>query len=145
MPVQAVVVAPPGLVADPPANVLVRPWVPQVALLARSAAVVTHGGQNTVSEALAAGVPLVVAPIRDDQPINAAQVVAAGAGVRVRFGRVRAGGPPAPPGPVLGAPGYGAAARRIGDSFARAGGADAAARRIEEDLLVPVGETPPCA
>ena len=36
LPVQAVVVAPPGMVADPPANVLVRAWVPQVALLARA-------------------------------------------------------------------------------------------------------------
>src|SRR5262245_15167824 len=109
MSVQAVVVAPPGLVADPPANVLVQTWVPQVALLARSAAAVSHGGQNTVSEALAAGVPLVVAPIRDDQPINAAQVVAAGAGVRVRFGRVRADGLAAALAEVLGEPGYRAA------------------------------------
>ena len=49
---------------------------------------VTHGGHNTVCEALAHGLPLVVAPIRDDQPIIAEQVVAAGAGVRVKFGRV---------------------------------------------------------
>jgi MGT family glycosyltransferase len=140
LPVQAVVVAPPGMVDDPPANVLVRAWVPQVALLGRAAAVVTHGGQNTVSEALAAGVPLVVAPIRDDQPINAEQVVAAGAGVRVRFGRVRAGGLAAALSEVLDDPGYRAAARRVGESFARAGGAAAAARRIEDALLVPVGE-----
>jgi MGT family glycosyltransferase len=143
LPVQGVVVAPPGLVADPPANVLVRPWVPQLALLARAAAAVTHGGQNTVSEALAAGVPLVVAPIRDDQPINAQQVVAAGAGVRVRFARVRADGLAAALTEVLGDPGYRAAARRVGESFARAGGAATAARRIEDALLVPAGEAAP--
>ncbi len=140
LPVQGVVVAPPGLVSDPPANVLVRPWVPQVALLARADAAVTHGGQNTVSEALAAGVPLVVAPIRDDQPINAEQVVAAGAGVRVRFGRVRADGLAAALAEVLGDARYRAAARRVGDSFASSGGAAAAARRIEDALLVPAGE-----
>jgi MGT family glycosyltransferase len=140
LPVQAVVVAPPGMVADPPANVAVRAWVPQVALLARAAAAVTHGGQNTVSEALAAGVPLVVAPIRDDQPINAEQVVAAGAGVRVRFGRVRAAGLAAALAEVLGDARYRAAARRVGDSLTRAGGAAAAAQRIEDALLIPAGE-----
>lgn len=41
-------------------------------------------------EALWHAVPLVVAPIRDDQPVVAGQVTDAGAGVRVRFGR---GGP----------------------------------------------------
>jgi MGT family glycosyltransferase len=143
LPVQAVVVAPPGMVADPPANVLVKAWVPQVALLARAAAAVTHGGQNTVSEALAAGVPLVVAPIRDDQPINAEQVVAAGAGVRVRFGRVRADGLAAALAEVLGDARYRAAARRVGDSLIRAGGAAAAAQRIEDALLVPAGEAAP--
>jgi UDP:flavonoid glycosyltransferase YjiC (YdhE family) len=49
-----------------------------------------HGGHNTVCEALANGLPLVVVPIKDDQMIVAQQVVEAGAGVRVRFGRVGA-------------------------------------------------------
>lgn len=137
LPVQAVVVAPPGHVPDPPANVLVRPRVPQVALLAHAAAVVSHAGHNTVCEALAHGLPLVVAPIRDDQPIVAQQVVEAGAAVRVRFGRVRADGLRCALEAVLGDRAYGEAAARVQASFARAGGAAAAARRIEDALLAP--------
>lgn len=44
----------------------------------------THGGHGTVIKALAAGVPLVIAPLGRDQPDNAARVVHAGAGLRVR-------------------------------------------------------------
>src|SRR5690606_28236088 len=53
MAARAVLVAPPDLVPDPPDNVLVAPRVPQLALLPRMAAVVCHGGHNTVCEALA--------------------------------------------------------------------------------------------
>ncbi|GGD12431.1 glycosyltransferase [Nocardioides daphniae] len=89
-PWQGIFVAPPALVPDAPANVVVRERVPQLAVLRRAAAVVSHGGHNTVCESLSNGLPLVVAPIRDDQPVIADQVVRAGAGVRVKFARVRA-------------------------------------------------------
>lgn len=128
---QGVVVAPPDMVGAVPANVLVRPRVPQLALLARTAAVVTHGGHNTVCESLAHGLPLVVAPIRDDQPIIAEQVVAAGAGVRVRFGRVRADKLRAAIETVMDDLAYRAAAARVQSSFAEAGGARVAADRLE--------------
>jgi hypothetical protein len=48
-------------------------------------AVVCHAGHNTVCEALACAVPLVLAPVRDDQPLIAEQVAVAGAGLRLRF------------------------------------------------------------
>ncbi|MCD6641151.1 MAG: hypothetical protein LT071_14730, partial [Nocardioides sp.] len=54
-PWQGIFVAPPELVPDPPANVVVRPRIPQLAVLRRSDAVVTHAGHNTVCESLAAG------------------------------------------------------------------------------------------
>jgi UDP:flavonoid glycosyltransferase YjiC (YdhE family) len=85
-----VLVAPDELVPDPPPNVIVARRVPQLDLLPRMDAVVSHAGHNTVCEALACGIPLVLAPIRDDQPVVADQVVRAGAGVRVKFARVRA-------------------------------------------------------
>jgi UDP:flavonoid glycosyltransferase YjiC (YdhE family) len=100
------------------------------------AVVVAHGGHNTAVEALAAGVPLVVAPVRDDQPIVADQVVRAGAGVRVKFHRV---GPPelrAAVSALLDQPTYRAAAARVRAGFATAGGATAAADRLE-DLVAP--------
>jgi MGT family glycosyltransferase len=129
--VQAVFVAPSDVVPDPPPGALVVERVPMLELMPRLDAVVTHGGLNTVCEALAHGVPLVVAPIKGDQPINAAQVEAAGAGVRVRFHRSRPEELRAAITAVLDDPSFRVAAKEIADSFAAAGGANAAARHLE--------------
>jgi MGT family glycosyltransferase len=129
---QAIVVAPPGTIEAPPPHVLVTDHVPQLALLPHLDAVVSHGGHNTVSETLSHGLPLVVCPIRDDQPIIAQQVVDAGAGERVRFGRVRPADLRAALLAVLEVPSYRAAARRVQESFAAAGGAAAAADHLEK-------------
>ncbi|MGV9559667.1 glycosyltransferase [Streptomyces sp. NPDC003522] len=134
--VQGVVVDPGGTLEAPPdgdKDVLVVPSVPQLALLERGvAAVVCHAGHNTVCEALWYGVPLVVAPIRDDQPVVAGQVADAGAGVRVRFGRTGARRLGEALDAVLDTTGHRAAAERIGAAFRAAGGASAAADRLEE-------------
>jgi MGT family glycosyltransferase len=130
-PWRAVLVAPPELFAEVPSNVLVRRFVPQLALLGHVQAVVCHAGHNTVCEALAHGLPLVVAPIRDDQPIVADQVVRAGCGVRVRFGRVRSGEIGEAVATVLGEPAYRDGAARVRASFEAAGGAAAACDRLE--------------
>ncbi|MFF3336361.1 glycosyltransferase [Streptomyces sp. NPDC002888] len=114
-------------------DVLVVPSVPQLALLDRGVdAVVCHAGHNTVCEALWHGVPLVVAPIRDDQPVVAGQVADAGAGVRVRFGRVAAPKLGAALDSVLDEPDCRAAADRIRTAFRAAGGAPAAAAHLDE-------------
>ncbi|MFI9270964.1 glycosyltransferase [Kitasatospora sp. NPDC052896] len=131
---QAVLVDPGGVLGEPvpDPDILVRPAVPQLRLLARTAAVVCHAGHNTVCEALWHGVPLVVAPIRDDQPVVARQVADAGAGVRVRFGRTDAARLGQAVDAVLDDPGYRSAARRIAASFHAAGGAAAAAGHLEQ-------------
>lgn len=135
--VQVVVAAPEHLVRLPEGvnNVMVHAPVPQLALLARAAVVITHGGHNTVCEALTHGVPLVVAPIRDDQPIVAEQVVAAGAGVRVRFGRVGSAELRDAVRRALTDPVLRAGAEAVRASFAEAGGAGAAADAIESVLV----------
>ena len=137
MPVQAVIVAPGDLVPDPPSGVVVVPRVPQLALLERTDLVVCHGGHNTVCECLAAGVPLVLAPVRDDQPFVADQVVRAGAGVRVKFGRITAPALRQAVSAVLADPGCRKAAARVGTSLVGAGGASAAADRL--DVLLATG------
>ncbi len=118
-------------------NVMVAERVPQVELLAHLDAVVCHAGHNTVCESLAHAVPLVVAPIRDDQPIVADQVERAGAGVRVKFGRVRAEQLRAAIGHVADDPAIATAVRSIQHSFTAAGGAPLAARRLEELACTP--------
>ncbi|MEU4130023.1 glycosyltransferase [Streptomyces wuyuanensis] len=123
-----------GASSMPAEDLLAVPAVPQLPLLRHADAVVCHAGHNTVVEALWHGVPLVVAPIRDDQPVVAAQVCDAGAGVRVRFGRATADriGPAVDA--VLYDPGHRAAARAVGSALRAAGGAAAAADHLEQLL-----------
>ena len=73
----------PALIAAPP-NVTVTRWVRHADVLPYCSAVIIHGGHGTVMKALTAGVPLVVVPLGRDQPDNAARVVYAGAGTRLR-------------------------------------------------------------
>jgi zeaxanthin glucosyltransferase len=49
-------------------------FLPYRAVLSRSALCITHGGSNTVLDALACGVPLLVRPVGFDQPGNLARV-----------------------------------------------------------------------
>lgn len=139
---QVVLVAPPRLFetspsADAPApllpdNVILRARVPQLKLLPQLDAVVCHAGHNTVCETLAHGRPLVVLPIKDDQPVVAEQVERAGAAVRLKFGRVRADELRRAVERVLHEESFTAAAQRIQRSFAEAGGATRAAQLLEE-------------
>jgi UDP:flavonoid glycosyltransferase YjiC (YdhE family) len=108
------------------------PWLPQQALLPHASAVICHAGHNTVCESLACGVPLVLAPIRDDQPIIAEQVAAVGAGIRLRFAHARAEHIGRAADQVLTEPSFAAAAGRVRDSFDTAGGAPAAADALEK-------------
>jgi MGT family glycosyltransferase len=131
-PLQVVLVAPDGALPDAPANFIVCPHVPQLALLPKMNAVLTHGGHNTVCESLANGLPMVVTPIRDDQPVNANQVVAAGAGIRLKFARLGASALRDAVRRVLEDPSFRQAAERVRASFAAAGGAKRAASLLEE-------------
>jgi len=63
-----------------PASWLVRGVLPQVTLLARSVLAVSHGGNNSVTESLIAGVPLLLLPLSTDQFAGAAALEDAGFG-----------------------------------------------------------------
>ncbi|RME24002.1 MAG: glycosyltransferase [Deltaproteobacteria bacterium] len=129
--VQAVFAAPVDQVGPVPDHWIVRRWIPQLRVLPHMHAVIGHGGHNTTCEALSLGLPLVLAPIRDDQPVVARQVVAAGAGLRVRFGRVGPAELRRAVSRVLDEPGFSEAAARIRASFEAAGGAASAATILE--------------
>lgn len=66
---------------------LIVPFVPQQQVLAHVDAFITHGGHNSLCEALWQGVPTVIAGIRDDQPQNAESAHEQGLGIAVRFSR----------------------------------------------------------
>jgi MGT family glycosyltransferase len=74
------------LAGDP----VVVDFAPQMALLERSCLFITHGGLNSVQEALLEGVPLVVVPITNDQFGVAARVEWTGAGERLPLRRLSA-------------------------------------------------------
>jgi MGT family glycosyltransferase len=63
-----------------PAHVRIEHYVAQPLVLARCDVFVTHGGFNSVKEALSEGVPMVLVPITADQPYCAARCAALGAG-----------------------------------------------------------------
>ncbi len=128
---QVVMVAPPTLVGEVPNNFIVSARVPQLALLPHMSAVVCHAGHNTVCESLAYGLPLVVAPIRDDQPVVARQVLDAGVGVRIKFGRATPETLRRAVLQVLDDPQFAARAAAMKIAFAQAGGAARAAALLE--------------
>ncbi|GAA4252008.1 glycosyltransferase [Dactylosporangium darangshiense] len=128
---QAVVIAPDRTLAEPAGHVLVRRRAPVLDLMPHLDAVVSHGGLNTVSEALVHGVPLIVAPIKGDQALNAEAVRRSGAGLRVSFDHVRPDGLRAGLLRLLDDPAYAAAARAEGDRLLAGGGAEAAALILE--------------
>jgi MGT family glycosyltransferase len=124
--VQVLVSAPPGVLAAAPANFLVRPWLPQLALFPHVQAVVTHGG-STALDALAHDLPQVVAPVWTDNFITARKLADAGAAVRVRFGRATARDLRDAVRAVRDEPRFRDAARTAGASLRAAGGTAAAA------------------
>jgi MGT family glycosyltransferase len=115
-----------------PANVILRERVPQLEVLRHAALFVTHGGMNSVNEALAFGVPLLVFPQHGDQHLVANRVVDVGAGLRITPAdttpeRIRALSDA-----VLSQPGFAASARAMAEECAQSGGAAAAADALME-------------
>jgi UDP:flavonoid glycosyltransferase YjiC (YdhE family) len=64
----------PAALGEIPTDWLVRPSLAQVTLLERAAVLITHGGNNSVTEALTFGVPMLVMPFSTDQFDGAAAV-----------------------------------------------------------------------
>ncbi|GAA4717127.1 hypothetical protein GCM10025782_12770 [Pedococcus ginsenosidimutans] len=69
---------PASALGDLPASWLVREALPQVTLLRSAALAVTHGGNNSVTEALTSGVPMLVLPLSTDQFAGADSLERAG-------------------------------------------------------------------
>ena len=63
-----------------PSGWIARPFLPQVAALRACDVVVCHGGNNTVTEALTEGLPILVAPFSTDQFAGAADLIECGLG-----------------------------------------------------------------
>ena len=64
-----------------PASVVVRNYIPHLAVLPHASLVITHGGMGTIMAAFACGVPLVCIPLGRDQTVNGQQVQNLGSGL----------------------------------------------------------------
>ena len=115
-----------------PENFRVYPSVPQLAVLKRAKAFVSHGGLNSVSESLNYGVPVVAIPQANDQPAVARRLQELGAGILIK---------PKEAAPevirkavetVLAESEYKSSCTKIADSFRHSGGVEAAADTIFE-------------
>ncbi|MGR6764051.1 macrolide family glycosyltransferase [Paenibacillus sp. T2-29] len=71
------------LAVNIPDNFMIKPYIPQLEMLQRVDAFITHGGMNSASEALYYNVPMVLVPMTSDQPIVANRVQELGAGIAV--------------------------------------------------------------
>ena len=69
---------------DFPKNVAVHKSVPQLALLKRASAMITHGGLGSAKECITLGVPMCVLPLKWDQPSVGARVEHHGLGMCLR-------------------------------------------------------------
>lgn len=118
-------------VASLPGAPRVEGFVPQCSVLRTVAAAVTHGGLNTVLDALAAGVPLVVVPLAFEQGAIAARVARSGSGIVVPRGRFTWRRVAAALRQVLDEPGFRARAEALRDEIAVAGGVARAVALIE--------------
>jgi MGT family glycosyltransferase len=113
-----------------PENFVVRPSVPQPDILKRAAIFITHGGTNSVSEALWYGVPMLVSPGGGDQFWIADRVAELGAGQNLAGLEVNAEILRERVEQIASQPSYAAAAAKLGESLRAAGGAQRAVDEI---------------
>ncbi len=126
-----------------PANFIVREYVPQLDILQRADLFISHGGMNSVSEALYYGVPLIVIPQSADQPWVAKRVIRLGAGKMIKRTRVSVWQLQRVAEEVLTDAKYGEMSERIGKTLREAGGPSRAVDAIQKLLRSVAHYTPP--
>jgi MGT family glycosyltransferase len=102
-----------------PANARAAAYLPYDQLLPLTDVLVTNGGYGGVQQALAHGIPLVVAGQTEDKVEVSARVGWSGAGINLKTNRPSAGAVRAAVVDVLNNPSYRGRARRIGEAIAR--------------------------
>mmetsp|Transcript_120557 Transcript_120557/g.336369 ORF Transcript_120557/g.336369 Transcript_120557/m.336369 type:complete len:505 (-) Transcript_120557:32-1546(-) len=141
----------PGALGElvPPPNALVCKSLPQVDILRAGVdAFLTHGGQNSFTEAMASGTPILVCPGFGDQVINSHKAERLGVGLKVDRADCVEGEERATAAiyrsdvaaalrQLLDNPGYRAAARAVAEDLAEAGGVEAAAKIVLQCARAP--------
>jgi len=124
---------------DIPSNFIVKNFVPQLDILQRASAFITHGGMNSVHEGLYYGVPEVVIPQQMEQYANGKRVAEVGAGVllgkKYSFGHVTVSELRHALDSLLNNPNYQMNAQHYGQTLQDAGGYPKAVQLIEQYLM----------
>jgi len=115
----------------------VHAYVPQLAVLARANAIVSHAGANTIMEAVAARTPILALPIAFDHPGGAARVEHAGVGLRASPSWSSVADLTRKLQRLLTEPAFAARMAPLADEIRAAGGAPRAADIIETALNLP--------
>ncbi|XP_046616572.1 UDP-glucosyltransferase 2-like [Neodiprion virginianus] len=102
-----------------PSNVMIRPWIPQLAVLCHKNARVffTHGGLMSTQEAIHCGVPMIGVPLFSDQPLNVARYIRKNVAVSLVHDELTEEKIDAAFEKVLGDPSYMAAAKKMSAEF----------------------------
>jgi len=120
----------PGSLDPIPANFTVGQFMPQLQILRQADLFVTHGGMNSIAEAMMLRVPLIVVPNTLEQAVNAGRVEQLGAGRYLPPRELTAASLRTAVDSLLDDAGVAGAVERIRDSFVSAGGVERAAAAI---------------
>jgi len=126
-----------------PDNFIVNGFVPQTELMPHMDAVICHGGFNTVNDTFTNGLPMLITPIAYDHFHTAKLIENSGAGVSIRYKRLRIADLRDTVFELLQNPKYREAAVRVKETFIAAGGNDKAVQLLEdfaaaESVLAPL-------
>jgi MGT family glycosyltransferase len=115
-----------------PDNFIVRNYVPQLEILQRASVFISHGGFNSISEALYYLVPAIVIPLINDQHMVAGRVTDLGAGIALNMKEVTANHLKESVETILSDGRYSKACANISESFQKAGGCQKAVEIIRK-------------
>ncbi|MBT2466940.1 macrolide-inactivating glycosyltransferase [Streptomyces sp. ISL-66] len=128
-----------------PANVEVHRWVPQLDILRRADAFITHAGAGGSQEGLATGTPMVAVPQAVDQFANADMLASLGVARHVPMAEADAETLREAVLALVADPEVAARARAVRAEMATEGGTRRAADLIEAELPAPAGPAAPSA
>ena len=122
----------PSLLEPIPENFSVAQFVPQLSVLKDADVFITHGGMNSISEAVMYGVPMIVVPNTVEQALNAARVEQLLGGVYLESHKLTVEQLQITADKMIADPAFRTGLKRIRHSFLDGGGVQRAAKAIEK-------------
>lgn len=109
-----------------PENFIIKNYVPQLEILKRASLFISHGGLNSVNEALYYGVPVIAIPMVNDQHMVTRQLIETGAGFGLKMEEITVEVIKNSVSRMLADNNFMTSSKKMGESFRAAGGYNAA-------------------